>query len=117
VGEERNEREDREVARERASEKACEQQNERARERGTTRAWRQRRQLLGRNVKRFRGGLVFKAHRLLYPSTLHSRVIRRRRKGDLVSVEGKAGISPARFGRGKAVQHRDLSLIKNRNPP
>jgi len=32
-------------------------------------------QLLSRNVKRFRGGLVFKAHRLLYHSTLGSRVI------------------------------------------
>ena len=31
--------------------------------------------LLRRNVKRFRGGLVFKAHRLLYHSTLDSKVI------------------------------------------
>ena len=31
---------------------------------------------LSRNVKRFRGGLVFKAHRLLYHSTLGSRVIK-----------------------------------------
>jgi len=31
--------------------------------------------LLRRNVKRFRGGLVFKAHRLLYHSTLGLRVI------------------------------------------
>ena len=31
-------------------------------------------QLLRRNVKRFRGGLVFKAHRLLYHSTLGLRV-------------------------------------------
>jgi len=29
-----------------------------------------------RNAKRFRGGLVFKAHRLLYHSTLGLRVIR-----------------------------------------
>ena len=34
-------------------------------------------QPLGRNVKRFRGGLVFKAHRLLYHSTLGSRVIKK----------------------------------------
>ena len=33
-------------------------------------------QLLGRNVKQFRGGLVFMAHRLLYRSTLGSRVSR-----------------------------------------
>ena len=32
------------------------------------------------NVKRFRGGLVFKAHRLLYHSTLGLRVIKQRRR-------------------------------------
>jgi len=31
-------------------------------------------------VKRFRGGLVFKAHRLLYHSTLGSRVIKKKKK-------------------------------------
>jgi len=34
-------------------------------------------QLLHRNVKWFRGGLVFKAHRWLYHSTLGSRVIKK----------------------------------------
>ena len=34
-----------------------------------------------RNVKRFPGGLVFKAHRLLYHSTLGLRVIKREREG------------------------------------
>ena len=34
--------------------------------------------LLHRNVKRFRGGLVFKAHRLLYHSTLGVRVIKKK---------------------------------------
>ena len=38
-------------------------------------------QLLLRNVKRFRGGLVFKAHRLLYHSTLGSRVIQKKVAG------------------------------------
>ena len=39
------------------------------------------------NVKRFRGGLVFKAHRLLYHSTLGLRVIKRKRiGGDLPSL-------------------------------
>jgi len=33
---------------------------------------------LGRNVKRFRGGLVFKAHRLVYHPTLGSRVIKKK---------------------------------------
>ena len=37
-------------------------------------------QLLSRNVERFRGGLVFKAHRLLYHLTLGSRVIKKKRR-------------------------------------
>ena len=32
-----------------------------------------------RNVKRFRGGLMYKAHRLLYPSTLGLRVIKKKK--------------------------------------
>jgi len=36
--------------------------------------------LLRRNVKRFRGGLVFKAHRLVYHSTLGLRVIKKKKK-------------------------------------
>ena len=35
-------------------------------------------QLLSRNVKRFRGGPVFKVHRLLYHSILGSRVIKKK---------------------------------------
>jgi len=34
-------------------------------------------------VKRFRGGLVFKAHRLVYHSTLGLRVIKKKMKGTL----------------------------------
>ena len=41
-------------------------------------------QLLRRNVKWFRGGLVFKAHRLLFHSTLGLRVIKK--KNQLVPV-------------------------------
>jgi len=37
-------------------------------------------QLLRRNVKRFRGGLVFKAHRRVYHSTLRWRVIQKKRE-------------------------------------
>jgi len=37
-------------------------------------------QLLRRNVKRFRGGLVFEALRLLYHSTLGLRVIKKKKK-------------------------------------
>jgi len=40
-----------------------------------------REQLLRRNVKRYRGGLVFKARRLLYHSTLGLRVINSRHRG------------------------------------
>ena len=40
-------------------------------------------QPLGRHVQRFRGGLVFKAHRLLYHSTLGSRVIKKKKKRSL----------------------------------
>ena len=39
-------------------------------------------------VQRFRGGLVFKAHRLEYYSTLGSRVMKRRRKKHLVKGVG-----------------------------
>ena len=37
-------------------------------------------QLRDRNVQRFRGGLVFKAHRLLYQSTLGLRVTKKKKK-------------------------------------
>jgi len=37
-------------------------------------------QLLRRNVKRFRGGLIFKAHRLVYHSTLGWRVIKKKKE-------------------------------------
>ena len=39
-----------------------------------------RSQFKNRNVQRFRGGLVFKAHRLLYHSTLGLRVIKKKRR-------------------------------------
>ena len=50
---------------------------------------------VGRNVKRFRGGLVLKAHRLLYHSTLVSRVIKKKKKnlvkaGELLGVGRRA---------------------------
>jgi len=44
-------------------------------------------QLPRRNVKRFRGGLVFKAHRLLYHSTLGLRVTTKKRR-PAVQIEG-----------------------------
>jgi len=38
------------------------------------------RRVLIRDVKRFRGGLAFKAHKLVYHSTLGSRVMKKKRK-------------------------------------
>jgi len=39
-----------------------------------------------RNVKRFRGGLVFKAHRRVYHSTLGLRVIKKKRRNQLLNL-------------------------------
>jgi hypothetical protein len=56
---------------------------------------RQEEQLLRRDVKRFRGGLVFKAHRLCCPSTLGLRVITKKKRisrpGVAVAVDGSGG--------------------------
>jgi hypothetical protein len=43
-------------------------------------------QLLSRNVKQFRGGLVLKADRLVYRSTLGSRVIKKKKSEHLEEV-------------------------------
>ena len=48
-----------------------------------------REQLLRRNVKRFRGGLVFKAHRLLYHSTLGWREIKKKKKEGEIARENQ----------------------------
>ena len=50
-------------------------------------------QLLSRNVERFLGGLVFKAHRLFYYSTLGSRVIKKKNPGGSTRPS-RAGLSP-----------------------
>jgi hypothetical protein len=52
-------------------------------------------ELLYRNVQRFRGGLVFKAHRPLYLSTLGPRLESRKEKG----------------------YYRGITLIENTHPP
>ena len=53
-------------------------------------AWWRVEQLLSQNMERFRGGLVFKVHRLLYHSTLGLRVIKQKKKveGRGLRVEG-----------------------------
>ena len=57
-------------------------------------------QLLRRNVKRFREGLAFKAHRLLFHSTLGCRVIKKKKK---------AGSCAKGDGFASQIQHVDLS--------
>jgi len=61
-------------------------------------------QLHRRNVKQFRGGLVFKADRLLYHSTLGLRVIKKKKKKGRV------------LSKKKRVVYRGASLIRNRPP-
>ena len=46
--------------------------------------------LLSRKVEQFRGGLVFKAHRWLYHSTLGSRIIKRKKKDTWVIAMTRA---------------------------
>jgi len=47
-------------------------------------------QLLYRNVKRFRGGLVFEARRLLYHSTLGLRGMKKKKKSHVCEMGSKA---------------------------
>ena len=47
-------------------------------------------------MKRFRGGLVFKAHRLLYHSTLGSRVIKKKKQVDRVAVACRGDVGAAK---------------------
>ena len=56
-------------------------------------------QLLDRNVQRFRGGLVFRAHRLLYHSTLGS-----------CREENESSLQSAEWG---GTLYRGTSLIRN----
>jgi len=67
-------------------------------------------QLLRRNVKRFRGGLLFKAHILVYQSTLGWRVLKQKQVGGTgrgCDGDGARGRRQARLGRGDH-RHRRL---------
>jgi len=71
-------------------------------------------------VKRFRGGLVFEAHRLGYHSTLGLRVIKKKKK----PLPQHGHVTPAilhgtNAGRlpSPLPQHRGTSLIRNRHHP
>ena len=63
---------------------------------GAVNTWFRVQGLLYINVQRFRGGLVFKAHRLLYHSTLGLRVTKKKKK---VEGLGFMGGRPVRVGR------------------
>jgi len=56
-------------------------------------------QVLYIKVKRFRGGLVFKAHRLVYHSTLGLIVKKKKRTGDLGGEREAVGVLDSRAGR------------------
>ena len=57
--------------------------------------------LLRRNVKRFRGGLVFKAHRLVYHSTLGWRIIKKKKKKSGVRAAARrTALEPIRHTQG-----------------
>ena len=61
-------------------------------------------QLLYINVQRFRGGLVFKAHRILYHSTVDSRVIKKKREGVVIKQKtGYAHLGSASEQRGNEI--------------
>ena len=74
---EREREREREGARERERKRARERERARARERGSARARARARE---RERERFRGGLVLKAHRLLYHSTPGLRQINKKKK-------------------------------------
>ena len=57
-------------------------------------------------MKRFRGGLVFKAHRLLYHSTLGSRVIKKKRKKNLLHINPAADAAEA----GKEIANQTIKF-------
>ena len=61
-------------------------------------------------MKRFRGGLVFKAHRLSYHSTLGLRVVKKKRSQD---VPGAAGIFNGGPSFGAILHHTQMTNIRN----
>ena len=63
--------------------------------------WKARLQAHG-NVQRFRGGLVFKAHRLVYHSTLGVRVIKKKKHGLVNYSSPGVGVEKERRGEHRA---------------
>jgi len=60
--------------------------------------------LLHSNVQRFRGGLVFKAHRLVYHSTLGLRVIKKKRRESEEEAARRSLLAPAAESTGGSVE-------------
>jgi len=71
-------------------------------------------QLLYRTVQRFRGGLVFKAHRRVYHSTLGLRVIKKKKKKNIDAALVIAGGVCTKAGRRTA--HSPVNAAHLRKP-
>jgi len=74
-----------------------------------------RTRLLRRNVKRFRGGLVFEAHRLLYHSTLGLRVITKKDSPAAKRGGPHGGLPPTRHHPTRGL-YKGTSLTR-KHPP
>ena len=72
--------------------------------------------LLHRNVQRFRGGLVFKAHRLVYHSTLGLRVIKKIKRHRHAAVEIEKLKGPFKVSAASSSLYTSLSAL-NTSPP
>ena len=73
-----------------------------------------------RNVERFRGGLVLKAHRLLYHSTLCLRVIKKEKKQTMATPESRKGSPKVNFLPRQwcsKVNNRTLARLRLNQPP
>jgi len=68
-------------------------------------------------VKRFRGGLVFKAHRLVYHSTLGLRVIKKKKKSREREFPAFKGFPVMVTTSAEFKVYRGASLIRNTHPP
>ena len=80
--------------------------------RNSARVWLGR--LIHRNVQRFRGGLVFKAHRLLHHSTLGLRVIKKRMMDLVGEPSDRARTQPQRvlvLGVRRAQRHPQVDFL------
>jgi len=69
--------------------------------------------LLHRNVQRFRGGLVFKAHRLVYHSTLGLRVIKKKKHRYLACPVSRSIRKAALTGAALVGAERTLRFVRS----